>query len=178
MVVPCPTRRKKDSVAPTPVRKSRRNQGAATNTPVMEKAQRLATEKNLETTKGKTKGNDSSTLDVLSDDHLSYVVRDSCLLFHLRAGSPAEAITLIRDKEKVQETLAVTKRRLDLEEALVATKEAAPPAATTDAGTSNVDAMADNPAGDAAAGSWEPCEDRPSEASREGPSASMGVRSY
>jgi hypothetical protein len=101
MAVAYSTGRKKNPVAPTPVRKSGTNQGTAANTPVMEKATRMAAEKNLETTKAKSKGNDSSALDLLSDAHISSVVRDCCLLFHPRVGAPSEAISLIRAKEKV-----------------------------------------------------------------------------
>jgi hypothetical protein len=110
----------------------------------MELAQRLAEEKNLETNKAKPKGNNSSALDILSDSHITSVVRDSCLLFHPRVGTPSEAISLIRAKEKVQEALAATRRRLDLEEeARLAAREAAiPDALVTKEGSSSVPASA------------------------------------
>jgi hypothetical protein len=130
LAVAVSTRKKKKLVVPTPVRKSGRNQGAAAGTPILELAQRLAAEKNLETNKAKPKGNNSSALDILSDSHISSVVRDSCLLFHPRVGAPLEAISLIRAKEKAQEALAATRRRLDLEEeARLAAREAAIPTA-------------------------------------------------
>jgi hypothetical protein len=97
----------------------------------------MAAEKNLETTKGKAKGNDFLVLDVLLDKPILSIVRDNCLLFHPRAGSPEEDISLIRAKEKVQAALAETRRRLDLEEvARKATKEGAMVAVDLDMGTS------------------------------------------
>jgi hypothetical protein len=62
----------------------------------MEKAYRLTAEKNLD------KGNDFSILDAHSDSHLSLVVKDSCLVFSPSAGTPSEALSLVRAKEKVQ----------------------------------------------------------------------------
>jgi hypothetical protein len=97
----------------------------------------MAAEKNLETTKGKAKGNDFLVLDVLSNKHRSSIVRDNCLLFHPRASSPEEDISLIRAKEKVQAALAETRRLIDLEEAArKATKEGAMVAVDLDMGTS------------------------------------------
>jgi hypothetical protein len=55
LAVAVSTRKKKKLVVPTPVRKSGRNQGAAAGTPIMELAQRLVAEKNLETNKAKPK---------------------------------------------------------------------------------------------------------------------------
>jgi hypothetical protein len=99
------------------VRKSGRNGGADVGASTLEKAQRLAAEKNLETIKDKAKGTDFSILDVLPDSHLSSVVRDSCLLFHPKTGVPGEALSLIRAKEAVQAALAETRHRLEAEEA-------------------------------------------------------------
>jgi transposase len=83
-------------------------------------------------------------LDVLLDKHLSSIVRDNCLLFHPRAGSPEDDISLIRAKEKVQAAFAETRRRLDLEEvARKATKEGAMVAVDLDMGTSTTAAPED-----------------------------------
>jgi hypothetical protein len=111
-----PYARKKKAVVAA-VRKSGRNGGAVAGATTLEKAQRLAAEKNLETVKDKAKGTDFSILDVLPDSHLSSVVRDSCLIFHPKTGVPGEALSLIRAKEAVQAALAETRHRLEAEEA-------------------------------------------------------------
>jgi hypothetical protein len=136
------TRRKKD-VTITAVRKSGRTRGADVGTPALEKAQRLTAEKNLEKNldkaKGKAKGNPFSVLDVISDPMLSTVAEDSCLLFHPKAGSPAEALSLIRAKEEAQAALAATSRRLELEEEArrrAEPREAPSSAVAQEAGTS------------------------------------------
>jgi hypothetical protein len=156
LAVPISARKKKKPVANTPLRKSGRNQGAAAGTPIMELAQRLAAEKNLEMNKAKTKGNLSSALDILSYAHISSVVRDSCLVFHPRVGVPLEAVSLIRAKEKVQEALAATKRRLDLEEEerLAAREAAGSVTMVPREGPASVPAMVH--AREVAAGSGEP----------------------
>jgi hypothetical protein len=76
----------------------------------MEKAYRLTAEKNLD------KGNDFSILDAHSDSHLSLVVKDSCLVFSPSAGTPSEALSLVRAKEKVQAALAEHSHRQQLAE--------------------------------------------------------------
>jgi hypothetical protein len=106
-----------------PVRKSGRNKGAEANTPSMAKAQRLTAEKNLD------RGNDFAILDLHSDTHLSSVVQDSCIVFVPSAGTPSEALSLIRAKEAVQAALAGTRFRLDREAATKAAGEAAAVAA-------------------------------------------------
>jgi hypothetical protein len=106
-----------------PVRKSGRNKGAEANTPSMAKAQRLTAEKNLD------RGNDFAILDLHSDAHLSSVVQDSCIVFVPSAGTPSEALSLIRAKEAVQAALAETRFRLDREAATKAAGEAAAAAA-------------------------------------------------
>jgi hypothetical protein len=58
-----------------PVRKSGRIKGSLVSLPAMEKAQRLAAEKNLET------GNDFIILDLHSDEHIASVLLDSCVTF-------------------------------------------------------------------------------------------------
>jgi hypothetical protein len=117
------------------VRKSARSQGVAAGTSALVRAQRLTAEKNLE---GKTctdtvtnKGNDFAILDLLPDDHLSSVVRDSCLVFSPTMGCPGEALSIIRAKEKVQAALAETSRRLEQEAA--AAKAAAAAGASAEA---------------------------------------------
>jgi hypothetical protein len=92
------------------VRKSSRTQGAAAGTSALLRAQRLTAEKNLEGKAGNTvtknKGNDFVILDLLSDAHLTSVVRDSCMVFSPRVGNSGEAFSIIRAKERVQATLA------------------------------------------------------------------------
>ncbi|KAK1666621.1 hypothetical protein QYE76_054780 [Lolium multiflorum] len=115
LAIPYARKKKKEMV--TAVRKSGRHGGAGAGTSTLAKAQRLAAEKNLESTKDKAKGTDFSILDVLPDSHLSSVVRDSCLLFHPKTGVPGEALSLIRAKEAVQAALAETRHRLEAEAA-------------------------------------------------------------
>jgi hypothetical protein len=82
----------------------------------MELAQRRAEERNLEadsTTKKKDKGNDFQILDVLSDAHLSSVVRDSCLIFNPAVGPPEAELSLVRAKELAQGALAEAARRAE-----------------------------------------------------------------
>jgi hypothetical protein len=85
---------------------------------MMEKAQQLAADKNLETVvtnKGVDKGTDFAVLDILPDSHLSSIVKDSCIVFSPSKGSPGEALSIVRAKERVQAALAATTRRLRLE---------------------------------------------------------------
>jgi hypothetical protein len=89
----------------------------------MAKAQRLTAEKNLD------RGNDFAILDLQSNAHLSSVVQDSCIVFVPSAGTPSEALSLIRAKEAVQAALAETRFRLDREAATKVAGEAAAVAA-------------------------------------------------
>jgi hypothetical protein len=63
-----------------------RCKGAARATPVMEKAHRRASEKNLEAVinTDKSQGNDYTLLDSLSNSHLELVATDSCVVFNPR----------------------------------------------------------------------------------------------
>jgi hypothetical protein len=90
---------KTNGLGRTTTRKSMRNRGAAA-TPTMAKAQQRAAERNLE------KGNPFTVLDPLSDSHLSHVASDSCVVFTPSAGTPIEALSLIRAKERAQAALA------------------------------------------------------------------------
>jgi hypothetical protein len=115
-----PYARKTASKPASAVRKSARHgKGTAASTTVMEKAQQLAADKNLETAgtnnKKADKGTDFAILDILPDSHLSSVVKDSCIVFSPSLGCPGEALSIIRAKEQVQAALAATARRLQLE---------------------------------------------------------------
>jgi hypothetical protein len=79
----------------TTVRKSSRHKGAAALKPVMEKAIDRAAEKNLES------GNDFIVLDHLPDSHSSTVAADCCIVFTPSAGTPMEALSLIRAKKRL-----------------------------------------------------------------------------
>jgi hypothetical protein len=108
---------RRGAVPPTPstaTRKSTRNGGGKTGASTIGKAQRLAAEKNLEG-KCKESGTSAEVLGFLSDSHLSEVILDSGMAFRPSAGTTAEALSLIRAKEKVQAALAATARRLELE---------------------------------------------------------------
>jgi hypothetical protein len=120
--------RRKPSTPTTQVRKSSRINGESSEL-IMEKAQRLAAEKNLD----KAKGTDHSILDLHSDSHLSSVIRDSCVLFNPAAGTPGEILSMVRAKEQLQAALAEV--RLAQELAVASKKEAeATKAAATAAG--------------------------------------------
>jgi hypothetical protein len=82
----------------TAVRNTARNQGTSAGTTALVKAQRLAAEKNLEAT-CKANGTDSTLLGFLSDSHLALIIVDSSVLFNPNAGTPTEALSLIRAKE-------------------------------------------------------------------------------
>jgi hypothetical protein len=110
------------------VRKSSRHKGLAANKPVMDKEQMRAAEKNLET------GN-FTALDSLSDDHLSLVAAVNCVVFIPAAGTPVEAISLIRAKERVQASLAEVAFRKEQEKAARAAREAEQPASVEGEGT-------------------------------------------
>jgi hypothetical protein len=103
------------------VRKSSRHKGAVENKTVLEKAKMRAAEKNLESGK-------FTTLDSLSDDHLSTVAADSYVVFTPAAGTLVEAISFIRAKEHVQAALAEVAFRKEQETAAQAAREAAQPA--------------------------------------------------
>jgi hypothetical protein len=109
------SRKKNVSTPSLPMRKSSRN-GTLAGTPILELAQRRAEERNLEAdsiSKKKDKGNDFEILDVLSDAHLSSVVRDSCLVFNPVVGPPEAALSLMRAKELAQGALAEAARRAE-----------------------------------------------------------------
>jgi hypothetical protein len=94
----------------------------------MEKARRLAAEKNLD----KERGTDHVILDLHSDFHLSLVIHDSCVVFNPAAGTPGEILSMIRAKEQLQAALAVVRQQ---QEAAAASKaEAARLAAEREAG--------------------------------------------
>jgi pyruvate/2-oxoglutarate dehydrogenase complex dihydrolipoamide acyltransferase (E2) component len=86
--------RRKPPAPASQVRKSSRINGEAREL-IMEKAQRLAAEKNLD----KERGTDHVILDLHSDSHLSLVIRDSCVVFNPAAGTPGEILSMIRAKE-------------------------------------------------------------------------------
>jgi hypothetical protein len=123
------------------VRKSARHKGTTASKPVMERAQRRAAVKNLET-------GTFTTLDSLSDDHLSSVAADSCVVFTPAAGTPVEAISLIREKERVQAALAAAAFRKEQELAACAAREAAQPSSTGGEGPFSADS-AESPVGEA-----------------------------
>jgi hypothetical protein len=104
----------------TRVRKSSRLRGPAASTTSLEKAKWLTAEWNLDSLAGT---NDFSILDSLPDSHLSSVLSDSCIVFTPSAGSPVEALSILRAKEKVQAALAEAAVRKDLEAAARAARE-------------------------------------------------------
>jgi hypothetical protein len=89
------------------VRKSSRHEGAASSI-AMEKAQKLAAERNLDpaTTGTNPDPDDFSILDARSDSQLGAVITDSCILFVPSVGTPVEAISLLPAKEEAQAALA------------------------------------------------------------------------
>jgi hypothetical protein len=86
-------------ITKTQTRQSTMNTGAASHIPALEKAQRHAAEKSLDSS-------NFSALDAYPDSHLSYVVKDNSLVFTPSAGTPLEALSLIRAKEKAHAALA------------------------------------------------------------------------
>jgi hypothetical protein len=104
--------------ASTVIRKSSRYKGSAANKPAMERAKERAAERNLE------KGNDFTVLDTYSDDHLTSVAADCCVVFTPSAGTPVEALSLIRAKERVQAALASVTRRQEIAKEEEAAREA------------------------------------------------------
>ncbi|KAK1694372.1 hypothetical protein QYE76_011069 [Lolium multiflorum] len=105
------------------LRKSSRYKGASASKPVLEKAMERVAEKNLET------GN-FVVLDHLPDSHFSTIASDCCIVFTPSAGTPAEALSLIRAKERLQGSLAAVARRQAQEAAEGAAREVAQPPAT------------------------------------------------
>jgi hypothetical protein len=119
--------RRKPPAPASQVRKSSRINGEASE-PIMDKAQRLVAEKNLD----KERGTDHVILDLHSDSHLSSVIRDSCVVFNPAAGTPGEILSMIRAKKQLQAALAVVRQQ---QEAAAASKaEAARLAAEREAG--------------------------------------------
>jgi hypothetical protein len=108
---------RKPSTPTTQVPKSSQINGESSEL-IMEKAQRLAAEKNLD----KAKGTDHSILDLHFDSHLSLVIRDSCILFNPAAGTLGEILLMLRAKEQLQAALAEV--RLAQELAAASKKEA------------------------------------------------------
>jgi hypothetical protein len=111
----------------TRVRKSSRLRGQVASTSSLEKAKRLAADRNLDSLAGM---DDFSVLDSLPDSHLSSVLSDSCIVFTPSAGSPVEALSILRAREKVQAVLAVAALRKDRDSALHAAREAVPSASS------------------------------------------------
>jgi hypothetical protein len=81
-----------------------------------------------------------SVLDLLPDSRLSSVISDSCIVFVPSAGSPGEALSLLRAKEKVQAALAEVALRKEQEVVVHAAREATAAAmpAASEVGTSAV----------------------------------------
>jgi hypothetical protein len=106
-----------------PVRKSSRK-GAGVGGTTMEKAQRLAKEKNLEADVEEDEGT-FSAFGSLSDAHMSGVLEDSCVVCTPSYGTPSEALSLLRAKEATQAELAAKSFRLEQEARSAAAREAA-----------------------------------------------------
>jgi hypothetical protein len=101
------------------VRKSSRHNKASVNLSVLEKAKRLAADKNLDP------GTPHSTsLDSLPDARLSNVLVDSCILFNPSRGSPCEILDLVRARELAQASIAAAALKKEREEQLAAAREA------------------------------------------------------
>jgi hypothetical protein len=106
-------------VAGGPARKSKRLKGTA-SIPSMEKAKKLAAERNLDA------GQFSfTTLSSRSDDALASVLEDSCIVFNPARGSPGMILDLIRAKEEAQAAIAEATFRKEREVAAKAAREAA-----------------------------------------------------
>jgi hypothetical protein len=117
-------------------RKSSRLTGGASSTSALEKAKRRTAERNLDSDAGRP--DSFSVLDLLPESRLSSVISDSCIVFVPSAGSPGEALSLLKAKEKVQAALAEVALRKEQEAAVHAAREAAAAAmpATSEVGTS------------------------------------------
>jgi hypothetical protein len=111
----------KDKPTGARARKSSRLKGAAASSTSMDKAKRLAAERNLDTIAGKE---DFLVLDLYSDARLSSVITDSCVVFVSSAGSPSEALSVLRAKEQVQAALAEVANRMEKEREARAAREA------------------------------------------------------
>jgi hypothetical protein len=150
-------------------RKSSRLTGGASSTSAMEKAKRRTTERNLDSDAGRP--DSFSVLDLLPDSRLSSVIADSCIVFVPSAGSPGEALSLIRAKEKVQAALAEVALHKEQEAALHAAREAAAAAmpAASEAGTLAAAAAAAGSGGEASAPE---VRASPQSTPREGPNSS------
>jgi hypothetical protein len=99
--------------------KSSRLTGGASSTSALEKAKRRTAERNLDADAGTP--DSFSVLDLLLDSRLSSVISDSCIVFVPSAGSPREALSVLRAKEKVQAALAeVAMRKIQETAALAA----------------------------------------------------------
>jgi hypothetical protein len=90
----------------------------------LEKAQRLAKEKNLEEADVAQDEGTFSAFGALSDAHMSGVLADSCVVFTPSCGTPSEAISLLRAKEAAQAELAAKAARFEQEERCAAAREA------------------------------------------------------
>jgi hypothetical protein len=112
----------KDKPSGARARKSSRLKGPAASASSMDKAKKMAAERNLDTAAGKE---DFSVLDLYPDARLSSVIMDSCVVFVPSAGSPSEALSVLRAKEQVQAALAEVANRLEKEKEARAAREAA-----------------------------------------------------
>jgi hypothetical protein len=126
----------KDKPSGARARKSSRLKGPAAAASSMDKAKKMAAERNLDTAAGKE---DFSVLDLYSDVRLSSMIMDSCVVFVPSAGSPSEALSVLRAKEQVQAALAEVATRLEKEKESRAAREAVPStsAALGEAGASS-----------------------------------------
>jgi hypothetical protein len=113
----------KDKPAGARARKSSRLKGAAASSTSMDKAKRLAAERNLDTAAGKE---DFSVSDLHSNARLSSVITDSCVVFVPSAGSPSKALSVLRVKEQVLAALAEVANIMEKESEARAAREAAP----------------------------------------------------
>jgi hypothetical protein len=106
-------------------RKSGRFKGAAAGASTLERAQRLTAERNLETPSNAGKSDVFSVLDVLPDVHLSSVIKDSCVVFTPGAGSPREALSLLRAEEEARAAIAAKALQIQRQAEELAAREAA-----------------------------------------------------
>ncbi|KAK1695863.1 hypothetical protein QYE76_012560 [Lolium multiflorum] len=147
------------------VRKSERVKGPAAGATTLERAQRLAAERNLETPSTSGKSDDFSVLDVLPDMHISSVIKDSCVVFTPGAGSPREALSLLRAEEEARAAFAVKALQIQRQADELAAREAAERAAreaaelaAREVAASSVDTGDVQPVADAAVVSGLPLE--------------------
>jgi hypothetical protein len=111
-------KKKKDN--PLSVRKSSRHSKAAANLSVLEKAKKLAADKNLDS------GTPPPTsLVSLPNDKLAHVLVDSCIIFNPSRGSPSEILDLVRARELAQASIAEAALKREKEVQLAAAREAA-----------------------------------------------------